>query len=93
MPTLVPVDNDPFAASSASAAPTLVPVDHDPFAADAGGGGAGEPDKTQFPYDEPGATYGSVVPIEKNRTRRLAFSVAGTDPFSRAWGWSRAARA
>ena len=71
MPTLVPVDNDPFAASSASAAPTLVPVDHDPFAADAGGGGAGEPDKTQFPYDEPGATYGSVVPIERDRTGDL----------------------
>lgn len=36
MPTLVPVDNDPFAAPAAAAsgaAPKLVPVDHDPFAA------------------------------------------------------------
>src|SRR5579872_113524 len=31
MPTLTPVDFDPFASSGAGSAPTLTPVDHDPF--------------------------------------------------------------
>ena len=32
MPTLTPVDNDPFAPPSGASSPKLTPVDHDPFA-------------------------------------------------------------
>ena len=35
MPTLTPVDNDPFAPPAGTGSPTLTPVDHDPFAASA----------------------------------------------------------
>ena len=50
MPTLTPVDNDPFAAPSSAGSPKLTPVDHDPFATTGSGttGQSAQPGWTDY---------------------------------------------